>query len=199
MSAMNKYDDIRDELKTGDIILFSGKGAISEAIKFFTRSKWSHLGMVVYIKEWDMNVLWESTQLGDKKDIESGKLKKGVQMTLLRDRVLSYDGGVALRKLHYTPTRETEEKLRDFRAESKDKHYEESTIELIKSAYDGWLGDNEEDLTSLFCSEMLSEAYQRMGILSESKPSNEYTPADFSKKMDFLNGIYFEKEIVIKD
>ena len=41
-----KYQDIRSQLKTGDILLFSGKGGISEGIKFFTLSKWSHVGMV---------------------------------------------------------------------------------------------------------------------------------------------------------
>lgn len=200
MSAKENYDNLRDEIKTGDIILFSGKGTISEAIKFFTRSKWSHLGMVVYIKEWDMNVLWESTTLGDMEDVESGEIKKGVQMTLLRDRVIKYDGEVVLRKLHYTPTRETEEKLRDFRAECKDKPYEKDYVELVKSAYDGWLGKNcEENLTSLFCSEMLAEAYQKMGLLSENKPSNEYTPADFGKdNIDFIDGVYFEENIKIK-
>jgi hypothetical protein len=35
---MNYYD-IREELKTGDILLFSGKGRISDGIKFFTRSR----------------------------------------------------------------------------------------------------------------------------------------------------------------
>jgi hypothetical protein len=38
-----------------------------------------------------------------------------------------------------------------------------------------------EDLTSLFCSELVAEAYQRLGLLDESTPSNEFTPADFSE------------------
>lgn len=62
------------------------------------------------------------------------------------------------------------------------REYEQDQIELIKAAYDGPLGRNSEDLTSLFCSELVAEAYQRLGLLSEEKPSNEYTPAEFSEK-----------------
>ena len=43
---MLTYEEIRGELKTCDILLFSGKGAISHGIKLFTFSKWSHVGMV---------------------------------------------------------------------------------------------------------------------------------------------------------
>jgi hypothetical protein len=44
---------------------------------------------------------------------------------------------------------------------------------------------DEEDLSSLFCSELVAESYQVMGLLpagKKDKPSNEYVPADFSKE-----------------
>ena len=40
------YQELRSDLKTGDILLFSGKGGISDGIKFFTLSKYSHVAMV---------------------------------------------------------------------------------------------------------------------------------------------------------
>jgi hypothetical protein len=43
-----------------------------------------------------------------------------------------------------------------------------------------YLGINKEDLSSLFCSELVAEAYQKMGLLTEQLPSNEYIPKDFS-------------------
>jgi len=57
----------------------------------------------------------------------------------------------------------------------------------MRSAYDGFLGDNKEDLSSVFCSELVAEALQRLGVLYEHNedggyPSNEYTPADFGKQ-----------------
>jgi hypothetical protein len=58
--------------------------------------------------------------------------------------------------------------------------YERSTHEMMLSVYDGPLGRNRrEDLSSLFCSELVAAAYQRMGLLPPDPPSNEYTPKDF--------------------
>ena len=107
---MKKYEDIRENLKTGDIVLFSGKGGISHGIKLVTNSKWSHVGMVLRLPD-------------------------------------------------------------------------------SKAAYDGPLGHNEEDLSSLFCSELVAEAYQRIGLLTSAMPSNEYTPKDFAER----RGLKLEK------
>jgi len=60
-------------------------------------------------------------------------------------------------------------------------------LELLKSAYDGPFGKNEEDLSSLFCSELVAEAYQRLGLLTEGTPSNEFTPADFGGDINLIN------------
>ena len=41
------------EFKTGDILLVGGTSWISKAIKWFTKSKWSHSGMFISIwGEW---------------------------------------------------------------------------------------------------------------------------------------------------
>lgn len=45
------YSLIRTQLKTGDLVLFSGKGAFSDIIKYGTLSKWSHIGMVLKIPD----------------------------------------------------------------------------------------------------------------------------------------------------
>lgn len=78
------------------------------------------------------------------------------------------------------------ETLSQFRQEMKGRPYEEDEIELIKAAYDGPLGRNTEDLRSLFCSELVAEAYQRMGLLSDAQPANEYTPKDFSDEGELV-------------
>ena len=67
------YGNIRPTLETGDIVLFSGKGGISTGIKWITNSKWSHVGMVLKLTQFDAVLIWESTTLSDIKDIESGK------------------------------------------------------------------------------------------------------------------------------
>lgn len=194
-----RYSDIRAKLKTGDIVLFSGKGFISAGIKFATRSKWSHVGMVIILPEYDFVVLWESTTLSKTKELKSGALKRGVQIVPLSERIKNHDGDVAIRSLEGIEFDSgTLQSLMSFRKEIAGRDYEKDQIELLKSAYDGPFGGNEEDLSTLFCSELCAEAYQRLGLLSEDKPSNEYTPADFSDKKDLhlLQG-YLGPEVLI--
>lgn len=184
-----RYLEIRNELNTGDIVLFSGRDPISTVIKWATRSKWSHVGMVIRSQELDMVLLWESMLIGAIKDVQSHTVKQGVQLVALSERIKSYSGIVGTRRLEDVDM--TPDRIKDlavFRAEIKDRPYEEDKIELMKSAYDGSFGNNEEDLSSLFCSEMVAEAYQRMGLLTDNTPSNEYTPADFSNYLNLEDG-----------
>ncbi len=198
---VENYNELRNDLKTGDIILFSGKGGISAGIKFGTLSKWSHVGMILKLEEYDFVTIWESTTLSDITNLDTNKPKKGVQLVPLSSRVNKYKGDIAVRQLtgvQLTP--DNIKDLMDFRRKISDRDYEQDTVELIKAAYDGPFGHNEEDLSSLFCSELVAEAYQCLRLLGEGKPSNEYTPADFSKsrKLELLKGS-LGPEIIIKD
>ncbi len=183
---MQPYFDLRESIQTGDIILFSGKGGISTGIKWMTNSPWSHVGMALRITGWDLVMLWESTTLSNIRDVETGEEKQGVQLVPLSERLKRYDGAVCVRHLIVDRDNSMLSKLEAFRHDMKGRPYEKSKIELLKAAYDGPLGLNQEDLSSLFCSELVAEAYQRMGLLPNSPHSNEYTPKDFSQEKELL-------------
>ncbi len=180
------YDRERSKLDTGDLVLFSGKGMVSQGIKRFTFSDWSHVGMVIRSVEFEAVLLWESTTLGNIPDLDTGLPTKGVQIVPLSERITHYDGEISIRRLTVNRTAAMKRDLIALRKKLRGRPYEKSEIELIKSAYDGPFGKNTEDLSSLFCSELVAEAYQAMGLLEGTKgrkhykASNEYTPADFS-------------------
>jgi hypothetical protein len=188
------YERVREQLKTGDLLLFSGKSTISNVIKLFSGGKWSHIGMVLRLDSFgDTVLLWESTTLTDVKDIETGVRTKGVQLVALSQRLQDYDGEINLRQLNKKLSDAQFNKLADCRKQLSRKPYERSEAELLKAAYDGLFGNSKgEDLSSLFCSELVAEAYQCMGLLDDwpkGLPSNEYTPLDFSEKRGIkLNG-----------
>ena len=187
---------LRSELKTGDIILFSGKGGISAGIKWITLSRWSHVGMIVVLPEYDFVTVWESTTLSSLVDLDTKVPRKGVQLVPLSLRVEDYPGDIAVRQLiDVTFDEHALRQLMELRREFVGREYEQDKIELIKAAYDGPFGRNAEDVTSLFCSELVAEAYQGLGLLGEEKRSNEYTPADFSAAMqlDLLKGSLSEE------
>lgn len=182
---MLAYSAVRDQLKTGDIILMAGESVFSWAIRRFTGSKWSHVGMVVRSPDIDAVLLWESTTTGHPEDYatpDGREPKRGVQLPPLSKRVRDYDGKVALRRLDRALTKAEVQRLTAFRHEVKDRDYDFDALQLLRSAMDeGLFWRNREDLQSFFCSELIAEGYQRMGLLPETKPSNEYTPDDFAR------------------
>ncbi|WP_343561584.1 hypothetical protein [Kiloniella sp. b19] len=200
---MTTYDDLRPGLKTGDIVLFAGESLFSKAIRFVTRSQWSHVGMVIKIERWNLALLWESTTPSDAKDIEGGTVTNGVQLVALSSRVQSYKGKIAIRQLNKSISDEQIDRLAAFRESVKGRKFEKDALELVRAAMDNtFLGDEEgEDLSSFFCSELIAESYQAMGLLQEGdKPSNEFTPADFSsrKPLALTGSFSLNEEIYLK-
>jgi hypothetical protein len=101
--APKAYRELRDQLDTGEIVLFSGKGRLSAGIKWFTGSKWSHVGMVLRKPAHDMVFLWESTTLSNLKDAEDGWAKRSVQLVFLSQRLPTYDGDITIRRFVDVP------------------------------------------------------------------------------------------------
>jgi hypothetical protein len=195
---MVKYENMRSKLQTGDLVLFSGKGGLSTSIKWFTSSRWSHLGMVVRPLDFDVVLLWEASPITDIKDIETGRTHKGVRLVALSERIQTYEGEVSIRLLDVERKPEMLEALDRLRSDLKKRPFETDVLELLKSAWEGPFGKNQPDLSSLFCSELVAEAYQHMGLLSRRKPSNEYTPRDFSEegRLKLLKGRLGRERII---
>ena len=162
-----QYAEKRCELKTGDILLFEGKGFGSWVIKRATFSKWSHVGMVY--KAADDVFCYEALKLKKGKD--------GVQTSLLRARIKDYDGKIWVRQLRTRRTQSFVERFDTYRERMKCREYENNIWELMGAAMP-W--KNKEDFTSLFCSELIAGAYQALHLIGKTIIANEFTPGDFS-------------------
>ena len=123
-------------------------------------------------------------------DIETGTVRRGVELLPLRHKIFSgWYNRVAIRRLVDVTDEQRNAlymKMLELRREWQGRPYEKSQIQLILSAVDihenflPFLRNQHEDLSSLFCSELVAAAYQRMGLLGDEKLSNEYTPDDFA-------------------
>jgi len=144
--------------------------------------------MALRMPEYDVVFIWEPTSLLSLKDAIDGKAKYGAKLELLSERLRMYDGEVAIRHLigiDLDIDPEARKKLMELRKEIRSRPYKEDLIKFMKLAYNGPWGNNVEDLPSLFCGELVAEAYQRVGLLPEppeGMSANEYTPKDFSEQ-----------------
>lgn len=176
------YNEIRNELETGDMVFFSGNGLVSEAIKAATNCQWSHVGLVVRWDLMDLVLIWESTTLSNVLDISTGSPIRGVQAVPLSARTQSYDGYYGFRRMGIpSKFKAYETVLRNLRRQLNGKPYEKSLIQLLRSCYDFDRLSKETDLSSVFCSELVAEYYQRLGVLPADEPSWSYSPADLAR------------------
>ena len=192
----NYYKSFKNQLRFGDIILFSSEAGVSDLIQIPTDSKWSHIGIVYK----------EATENHDVMLLESMP-SRGVVLTELGSKVESYDGDISFRHLNVTRTDNMKRALENLYRELRGRDYESSPKELVNAGIDtfdkqGGPTLNSENLSKVFCSELVAKAYQRMQLLSSANPlypSNEFTPKDFSAEgeIDLLQGELL-KELIIK-
>ena len=154
-------------------MLFSSDELVGRLIRFGTGSVWSHIGTVIHIEEWELVLLWESTTLQNIKEFDSGQKFVGVQLVALSQKIREFTGRIAIRCLVSRPLDKNQlETLAPFRRQAaRLVSFEGSKWELIRAAVDGaWellVGQNREDLSNLFCAELIAEAYERIGLLAD--------------------------------
>jgi len=178
------YNNIRHKMKFGDVVAFSGKGAVSNIIKWKTGSDISHVGMVLeseFIVGEKRIVLIESTSLVNIPDLRTRELIKGVQQQHLSQRLDSYEGQAYYYELKTV--------VDDFRKNTMynwlmSKHASRTpydSVQALGSAIDlldnmGF--ENKPDFSSLFCSEMVAKVLQLGDFLPSAINPSEQTPAD---------------------
>lgn len=180
------WKELAPELQTGDIVLFESRGIPSKGIRWYTKSQWSHAGMVVLprdIDELDVGnviLVFEShPNVRDRKDYR-GEVKKGVQLGTLLSKVelVSYKR-ISVRKLILQRTPAMLAALKQFIQETRNVGYIRSIPEMIKSGGTGRWGVNDYNPNAMHCTGLVAEVYIRWGLLTGQVASSNYSPFDF--------------------
>ena len=187
-------------LKTGDLLLLDYEGSgifgwFTWLIKFFTKSDYSHIVMILkdpdfLDKKLDGYYVWESSYNGTK-DPQDGKVKIGVQITPL-DEILNHykkEGGkIWIRRCNYKENPFTNEKLKAIHDVVYDKPYDILPQDWIEALF---RKDNKPQKTDRFwCSALIGYIYSYCDIISSKTDWSLLRPVDFSIQGDsFLNFI----------
>lgn len=180
------YRQLRPQLATGDLLLFAGKGWSSRLVQALTFSRWSHVGLVVRLPEFgNVPLLWESVRTGGLSDIRLGAPRDGVQLVSLDEKIRSYGGEIAIRRLNHDPgPRERQDSIRRLLGSWHARPYRNI---LWKHVMAGWYGPDAVDIARAggFCSEIVAEIYRHWGILPPDRPAYGYVPRDFADNAVF--------------
>lgn len=174
---------LSSELQTGDVVLFSGRDALSTTIKYALRCYWTHVAMIVRGDDNEL-LLWESTCDTNVADMLTGKMVIGAQLVDFHERVQRYDGMVAVRRLaqreHETIASVVKNMIHEFIAVP----YKNFVSHHVWR----WVLRRENHHETVFCSELLAAFFQRCGILADERSTDLFTPRDFAltERMPFL-------------
>lgn len=190
-ALLNSFD-------TGDILLFSGQAFISHIIRFFTRSDWSHIGLV--IKENNKLYVMEATTLTNTNDITLGKpVKRSISLSKLDERIANYRGSVAVRKLDRKSwTVNHQKKAIEFAKQWHLKPYKNYVIDYIFSTLKLSKLTSGLQLKGLFCSELIAEFYYQLGLMKDTRRSATFVPGSFGHNVDLPFQHKITPEILIK-
>jgi hypothetical protein len=181
-----------DELETGDIILFSGNYFLSYIVEYFTKSIYSHVGVVL-----------KNPNLGDAKfkgiyllesgfentpDPENHRIKKGVQIINLEDKIKNYKGRIYVRKLHCTRDKKFYEKIIEIHSTVHNISYDLNPIDWIKAYYQLDIGNTHKENT-YWCSALVSFVYVELGFLDKNIPWTLISPKELSSSSNELKFI----------
>ena len=198
------YTDFNEytELQTGDILLFDNRskgcmGCFTECIKLVTKSRFSHVAMVLkdptYINPNLKGLyVWESS-IEKQPDPQDGKKKLGVQITPLEEIYDEYkdtNGYIFLRKLMCNDKLITPQKILDIHKVVYDKPYDLVLSDWIEEIIDK--KDSHPQKTDRFwCSALVGYIYVKLGILEPNIDWSFLRASDFSikykKNLKFIN------------
>ncbi|EFC41277.1 predicted protein [Naegleria gruberi] len=214
-------EDIYDELRTGDVLLHSGKGTFSKAIQLGFSSTWSHLSIIIrnppkellelYKVQVDASSRFSTVFVAESEtDTVDNKEGGGIQLVELRKWFMDYlerdpTDLCCLRRLNI-PSMDNRPKdenivdqfptLVDYLKISIDKKYETSKSELLKCVIKRNTQSND---ANVFCSEFVAECYLRMGLLPQYTITCNYGPRDFSQESNLVNTVLLKGANLTKE
>lgn len=216
MSKVLTVDDIKDDLKTGDIILFDSRkkfplSLLDKCIKYFTHSNYNHIAVILRDPTFmdkknncgKENLkglfVWESS-FESNPDPQDGKVKLGVELTPF-DEVLKNSGGTAfIRKLNCSEEKYketfTEAKLSEIHNLVYDKPYDVNPIDWIKAIFR--INFQPQNTKTYWCSALVGVIYSKLGIIKSNIDWSMMRPSDFSLE-DKQKHLVFNEGFTLSD
>lgn len=206
----HNVQQIMENCRTGDVILFSGTAKSSQRIRRFTQSPFSHV--VVLIKEPELAdgraLIWQATSSTHNGVLRDMQALPGIQLNFLDEMVRDYrseatGANVVYRKLIRAERSVEEEeparqKVIEFIREMDSKPYTDDMDGLYVM---GLLEVDDSKEDDFFCAGLVAETLMRFSVLTDAFLQYQYAPRDFCDLQQCLpfegSSVSFSAEIVM--
>lgn len=193
---LNYHELIKnDELKTGDLLLFSYNGNCASCcnclftfftgcIKCCTKSKYSHSAMVIKDPSWDTDlkgyyVLQSSYESFP--DAENNELKLGVELVSLEELFDNYNGKIFWRKIDCIRNDAFYSNLKKAHSVVHNRPYDINPYDWFRAAFKIDVGPTHR-LDTFWCSALMAYVYVQLGLLPKETPWSMISPEMLSYK-----------------
>ena len=150
------YSRIRKELQTGDLLFASGNYLISRLIRKFTKSPWSHVGIIFPVSSPGGALLLESVEDRGVSFLPLGRYLFNYH------RGRPYNGPLVIARVKGLKKKNAD-KLGQFGIDELARHYDHSEIARIVARIIAGRGRKTRD-NEYICSELVYEAFLQAGI-----------------------------------
>ena len=208
-------------LNTGDLILFSEDyGFVANLIKWYTNSKWTHVGIVLknptYISPDLKGYYLLECGYNDFKNID-GNYYYGVQIVDLEKKITSYDGLVCYKKLKkHLDKNILENTLKNIYNTVKNKPYDVNLYDFLclnmkiqkNINYDNFIFDyinnfffNHKKTDKFICSSLVAYIFVELGLLPSNVNWSECEPVTFSDDNSYDKYLinFLDNQVIIKN
>jgi len=191
--SLNKILE-KHHFETGDILLFSynGNNLLDYLIKYFTQSKYTHVGMIIINPPWRKDLkgyyILQSNREGIDIDCEDHEKKLGVELTKLED-ALSYNGSIYWRHIKTKRNKQFYNRLNEAHSKVHNRPYDMNLIDWIKGAFKINEGDTQK-ITTFWCSALATYMLVQLNLLNKDTKWTLMSPADLSSHkntLEFIN------------
>ncbi|MBL1176438.1 hypothetical protein [Pantanalinema sp. GBBB05] len=193
------YAQIRDRLKPGDVIAFSGKDFPSTGVKVATCSSFVHVAIVFQAHEpgsYEDSVLIAESHIDTSlPSVGTGKRILGVQLQWLAQRIAATDCPVWWAALKQPLNSNALSQMQQWLLEVEQRRIPYDFVQAIGAGFDlldHWGLENRTDDSALFCSELVTRALQIAAVLDMTVNAAEQTP------LDVMQFSCFQPIVVIK-
>lgn len=167
------------------IVLFAGRDPVSHLIRTLTRSRWSHVGLLLLDEK---STLWCFEATGSATEILQSHQLPCVKLTKWSEVLAEYPGRVAVRLVQEHPLRD----VSVFVDAKIGVLYEQHLGSLVRALARANVEDGSDPF---FCSELVAATLQHAGCLAYAPMlADNYLPRDFAPETEKL---YLEPGVII--